>query len=199
MSDRGHKTHTMLSLTHFQDSVKLIEGFINPLARPPSLDAFPVGEPSWSRFSGSAGACPPRSPSSRCRLRSFRTEENKRRFFLGANDGEGQALALREGRRFFILVRGPVPRVLWIARTIARDRPSPYDAGGLSATAGPGGAPPYCIETRRSLLPGKRQSKPKMKCLFFLPTHSVSTCPRAWHTSRRYGRRKSQPESALSR
>ena len=34
-------------------------------------------------------------------------EENKRRFFRSANDGEGQALALREGRRFFTAARGP--------------------------------------------------------------------------------------------
>ena len=33
----------------------------------------PVGETSWSRCSRSAGACPPRWPSARCRLRSFRT------------------------------------------------------------------------------------------------------------------------------
>ena len=31
--------------------------------------------------------------------------------------------------------------------------PSPYDEGGLSAAAAPAGAPPYCIETGRSLLP----------------------------------------------
>ena len=31
--------------------------------------------------------------------------------------------------------------------------PKPYDAGGPSAAAAPGGTPPYCIETRRSLLP----------------------------------------------
>ena len=130
--------------------------------------------------SRSAGACPPRALD--C-----------------ARDGEGQALALREGRCFFIVVRGPVPCTRWIARTMARDRPSHYDEGGFSAAAAPVGAPPYCIETGRSLLPGKRQSKPKMKRLFFLPTHSVSTCPRAWHTSHRYGRRKSRPESALSR
>ena len=28
-------------------------------------------------------------------------EENQRRFFCSASDGEGQALALREGKRFF--------------------------------------------------------------------------------------------------
>ena len=39
---------------------------------------------------------------------------------------------------------------------MARDRPSPYDEGGPSAAAAPRGAPPYCIETRRSLLPKKR-------------------------------------------
>ena len=56
---------------------------------------------------------------------------------------------------FFPVVRGPVPRERWIAgaRTMARDRPAPYDERGLSAAA-PVGAPPYCIETRRSLLPG---------------------------------------------
>ncbi len=35
------------------------------------------------------------------------------------NDGEGQALALREGKRFFIVARGPVPRARWSARTMA--------------------------------------------------------------------------------
>ena len=34
--------------------------------------------------------------------------------------------------------------VFSVARTLARDRPSPYDEGGPSAA--------YCIETRRSLL-----------------------------------------------
>ena len=38
---------------------------------------------------------------------------------------------------------------------MARDRPSPYDEGGLSAAAPPVGTPPYCIETRRSLLRGR--------------------------------------------
>ena len=27
----------------------------------------------------------------------------------------------------FLVARGPVPRERWIARTLARDRPSPYD------------------------------------------------------------------------
>ena len=58
------------------------------------------------------------------------------------------------GRRFFTAARGPVPRDRWIARGMARDRPSPYDEGRLSAAAAPVGAPLYCIETRRSLLPG---------------------------------------------
>ena len=37
-----------------------------------------------------------------------------------------------KGETFFIVVRGPVPRERWIAgaRTLARDRPSPYDKGG---------------------------------------------------------------------
>ena len=37
-----------------------------------------------------------------------------------------------KGETFFIVVRGPVPRERWIAgaRTMARDRPSPYDKGG---------------------------------------------------------------------
>ena len=39
--------------------------------------------------------------------------------------GEGQALALREGDRFFTVARGPVPR----DRCMARDRPSPYVKG----------------------------------------------------------------------
>ena len=46
----------------------------------------------WSRYSRSAGACPPRC---------FKN-------------------------LFFIVARGPVPRERWIARTLARDRPSPY-------------------------------------------------------------------------
>ena len=46
-------------------------------------------------------------------------EENKRRFFRSGNNGEGQALALREGAAFFIVARGPVPRDRWGARTMA--------------------------------------------------------------------------------
>ena len=34
--------------------------------------------------------------------------------------------------------------------------PKPYDEGEPSAAAAPVGAPPHCIETRRALLPGKR-------------------------------------------
>ena len=43
--------------------------------------------------------------------------------------GEGQALALRHAARFFTVARGPVPHNRWSARarTMARDRPSPYD------------------------------------------------------------------------
>ena len=44
--------------------------------------------------------------------------------------------------------------VFSVAGTMARDRPSPYDEGGLSAAAAPVGATPYCIETGRSLLLG---------------------------------------------
>ena len=57
---------------------------------------------------------------------------------------------------FFIVVRGPVPRERWSARTMARDRPSPYDGGGLSASAAPVDAPPYCIDSGKALLPGHR-------------------------------------------
>ena len=59
--------------------------------------------------------------------------------------------AANEHHRFTV-ARGPVPR----ERCMARDRPSPYDEGRLSAIAAPVGAPPYCIETRRALLPGKQ-------------------------------------------
>ena len=79
-----------------------------------------VGETSQSRFSRSAGACPPRSPASRCmcvspsvvcdrlitngsgslgnmpELQTILTYRAWRE-----NDGEGQALALREGAAFF--------------------------------------------------------------------------------------------------
>ena len=68
-------------------------------------------------------------------LRALRTAECyrhsgptdlKRRFFPSANDGEGQALALRCGGAFFIVARGPVPRDRWSARAMAsllhRDR-----------------------------------------------------------------------------
>ena len=41
--------------------------------------------------------------------------------------------------------------------------PPPYDEGGPSAAAAPVGAPPYCIETRRSLLPRERGSRPLLK------------------------------------
>ena len=39
-------------------------------------------------------------------------EENKRRFFRSASDGEGQALALREGAAFFHRSAGPVTATL---------------------------------------------------------------------------------------
>ncbi len=99
-------------------------------------------------------------------------EENKRRFFRSGNDGEGNPLACACGMRgpspygergFSLSVaRGPVPRDRWIARTMARETrsdarvetcagPSPT-MKGLSAAAAPGGAPPYCIETRRACL-----------------------------------------------
>ena len=128
----------------------------------------------WSRCSRSAGACPPR-------------------VFGGPQSGEGQALALRgRGAVFRIrtppatVARGPVPRDRWNARTMARDRPSPYgnahrfffgcivlgptdlkkrrDVFSVaramardrpSPYAERGFLPPYCIETRRSLLRGK--------------------------------------------
>ena len=51
-----------------------------------------------------------------------------------ADDGEGNPLACACG------MRGP----------------SPYDEGGLSAIAAPGGSPPYCIESGRARLQGYR-------------------------------------------
>ena len=62
----------------------------------------------------------------------------------GVMHGEGQALALRQQKPFFPRIagacppryvvdrswpvaRGPVPRDRWVARGMARDRPSPYD------------------------------------------------------------------------
>ena len=63
------------------------------------------------------------------------------------------------------VARGPVPRDHWDARGMARDTrsdarvasegPRPTMKGGLSAAAAPGGVPPNCIETRRSLLLGR--------------------------------------------
>ena len=41
---------------------------------------------------------------------------------------------------------------------MARDRQPHYDEGGPSAAAAPVGAPPYCIETGRSLLRSYRAS-----------------------------------------
>ena len=74
----------------------------------------PYGEGAF--FSRSAGACPPRWPSSR-----------------------GGVLGPLGPKRRFFVVRGPVPCERWIARarTLARDRPSPYDEGRLSAAAAP--------------------------------------------------------------
>ena len=43
--------------------------------------------------------------------------------------------------------------VFSVARAMARDRPSPYGEGRLSAAA-PVGAPPYCIESGRARLHG---------------------------------------------
>ena len=81
----------------------------------------------------SAGACPPRTLD--C-----------------ADASEGQALALHEGAAFFFTVaRGPVPRDRCTAREtraharLACEGPSSTMKGNL--------LPPYCIETRRSLLP----------------------------------------------
>ena len=112
----------------------LKERFVGPQHGEGQALALREGEAFFSHRS--AGACPPRTLD--C-----------------ADDGEGQALALREGEAFFLTVaRGPVPRERWSARAMARDRPSPYDEGGLSAAAPPVGAPSYCIETRRSRLRG---------------------------------------------
>ena len=53
----------------------------------------------------------------------------------GPGHGEGQALALREGKAFFFIVaRGPVPR----DRSMAKDRPSPYVKGRRFFTAARG-------------------------------------------------------------
>ena len=62
------------------------------------------------------------------------------RFFRRASDGEGQVFPPPYGEvPFFPVVRGPVPRERWIAgaRTMARDRPSPYDEGAF-CLRGPG-------------------------------------------------------------
>ena len=72
--------------------------------------------------------------------------------------GEGQALALRwEEGVLGDVARGPVPRECPVDRGVARDRPSPYVKGGLSAAAAPVGAPPSCIETGRALPPGRHR------------------------------------------
>ena len=78
----------------------------NTVGETSGLDASPVGETSRSRCARSAGACPPRSPSSRGSV-------------LGPMD-------LRERAPFFPVARGPVPRECPRPRTMARDRPSPY-------------------------------------------------------------------------
>ena len=105
-------------------------------------------------FHRSAGACPPRCPSSRCVFLSVvcaRLITNRSRS-LGnmpelqailpyrawhTDAGEGQALALRRKKEgvIFTVARGPVPRERWIARTLARDRPSPYDEGDFCRRA----------------------------------------------------------------
>ena len=49
-----------------------------------------------------------------------------------ASVGEGQGFPTPYDERkalFSFVVRGPVPRARWIARTMARDRPSPYVRG----------------------------------------------------------------------
>ena len=43
--------------------------------------------------------------------------------------GTGPRPTVKGGERFFPVARGPVPRERWSARTMARDRPSPYGEG----------------------------------------------------------------------
>ena len=50
------------------------------------------------------------------------------------------------------------PAIVRITAAWRGTGPRPTMKGGLSAAAAPGGAPPYCIETRRSLLPRGRGS-----------------------------------------
>ena len=57
--------------------------------------------------------------------------------------GTGPSPTVREA--FLIVVRGLVPRERWIARTMARDRPSPYGEGGVFNRSA-GACPPRALD-----------------------------------------------------
>ena len=100
-----------------------------------------VGETSWSRCSRSAGDRPTRCPASNCVLRSFRTYMSIEKrvdsfsrsfrtleFFSSARAIDIQDLKdLKRTRDVFSA-----------SRTMARDRPSPYDEGRDFCRRGPG-------------------------------------------------------------
>ena len=160
-----------------------------------------VGEPSWSRCSRSARACPPRWPASRYVFRSFSTYMSietragpfsrsirtliKKRADMAKSIKDLKDLrvlrrragyrhsgptALKRTRDVFFVLHSVVcdrlitnssgsgdPELQGLAHERWRGTGlAPTMKGGLFAAAAPGGAPPYCIETGRSLLPGKR-------------------------------------------
>ena len=60
--------------------------------------------------------------------------------------GTGPRPTMRGGV-FFTVARGPVPRERWSERTMARDRPSPYDEGGVFYRSA-GACPPRWFKNR---------------------------------------------------
>ena len=99
--------------------------------------------------------------------RAWRTNDGEGRRFLHRSAGAlGCHTRIRAGfprdrsrTVFFIVARGPVPRDGWVARTMARDRPSPYGTARrfFSVARGPSDA------TRASELP---RDRPSSRCVF---------------------------------
>ena len=109
---------------------------------------------------------PPRSPSSRGGvLGPLGPKRTRDVFFVARTMARDRPSPYGEGGAFFARSAGACPpRSLECADAgeghplgcaCGIRGPSPAMKGGLSANAAPGGATPYCIETGRSLLPGK--------------------------------------------
>ena len=127
----------------------------------------PYGKSGRSGYR-SAGACPPRSPASRCRLRSFRTYMSiekravtfSRSFRSLIKTRADLAKPIKDLKDLRVLRNltcyrhsGPTDLkrtrdVFSLARTMARDRPSPYGKSDRSGYRSAGACPPRSPASR---------------------------------------------------